>query len=180
MFVLLGLLVKVIIQCQIGCSYINKKCMCHQTFQRPSKYFRTSIGWLGTYLYNSIAYGFIHLLYCPSFFVVKPIKAINMKSNVCNSLNYSAQYWASWLTIKDLYCMGFSKTWRYLRLQIFLSREGKIVYLFFKNNWKSNFTKLSTAETKILTTSQTKNAQARQTSSIENPVKFWLSIIFFY
>jgi len=26
-----------------------------------------------------------------------------MKSNVCNSLNYSAQYWASWLTIKDLY-----------------------------------------------------------------------------
>jgi len=39
--------------------------------------------------------GFIHLLYCPSFFVVKPIKPINMKLNVCNSLNYSAQYWAS-------------------------------------------------------------------------------------
>ena len=39
--------------------------------------------------------GFIHLLYCPSFFVVKPIKPINIKSNVCNSLNYSAQYWAS-------------------------------------------------------------------------------------
>ena len=40
--------------------------------------------------------GFIHLLYSPSFFlsffVVKPIKPINMKSNVCNSLNYSAQY----------------------------------------------------------------------------------------
>ena len=39
--------------------------------------------------------GCIHLLYCPSFFVVKRIKPINMKSNVCNSLNYSAQYWAS-------------------------------------------------------------------------------------
>ena len=61
--------------------------------------------------------------------------------------------------------MRFSKTWRYLRLQIFLSREGKIVYLYLKNNWNSNFTKLSTAETKILTTSQTKNAQASQTSS---------------
>jgi hypothetical protein len=61
--------------------------------------------------------------------------------------------------------MRFSKTWRYLRLQIFLSREGKIVYLYLKNNWNSNFTKLSTAETKILTTSQTKNAQARRTSS---------------
>ena len=27
-----------------------------------------------------------------SFFVVKPIKPINMISNVCNSRNYSAQY----------------------------------------------------------------------------------------
>ena len=61
--------------------------------------------------------------------------------------------------------MRFSKTWRYLRLQNFLSREGKIVYLYLKSNWNSNFTKLSTAETKILTTSQTKNAQARRTSS---------------
>jgi hypothetical protein len=26
------------------------------------------------------------LLYCPSFFVVKPIKPINLQSNVCNSL----------------------------------------------------------------------------------------------
>ena len=61
--------------------------------------------------------------------------------------------------------MRFSKTSRYLRLQIFLSREGKIVYLYLKNNWNSNFTKLSTAQAKILTTSQTKNAQARRTSS---------------
>ena len=61
--------------------------------------------------------------------------------------------------------MRFSKTWRYLRLQIFLSREGKIDYLYLKNNWNSNFTKLSTAETKILTTSQTKNAQASRISS---------------
>jgi hypothetical protein len=36
-------LVKIIIQYQIGCSYINKKCMCKQTFQRPSKYFWTSL-----------------------------------------------------------------------------------------------------------------------------------------
>ena len=28
--------------------------------------------------------------------------------------------------------MRFSKTWRYLRLQNFLSREGKIVYLYLK------------------------------------------------
>jgi hypothetical protein len=30
---------------------------------------------------------FICYVYCPPFFVVKPIKPINMKSNVCNSLN---------------------------------------------------------------------------------------------
>ena len=74
--------------------------MCHQTFQRPSKSFGTSLS--------------------------------------------------------DDSGLRFSKTWRYLRLQIFLSREGKIVNLHLKNNWNSNFTKLSTAETKILTTSQTK------------------------
>ena len=62
--------------------------------------------------------------------------------------------------------MRFSKTWRYLRLQIFLSREGKIVYLYLKNKWNSNFTKLSTADTKIyLPLLRQKNAQARQTSS---------------
>ena len=32
-----------------------------------------------------------------------PGSAPDMKSNVCNSLNYSAQYLASWLTINDLY-----------------------------------------------------------------------------
>jgi len=47
------------------------------------------------YYFIYLIVGFIHLLYCPSFFVVKPIKSINMKLNVCNSLNYSAQYWAS-------------------------------------------------------------------------------------
>ena len=56
---------------------------------------------------------------------------------------------------------------RYLRLQIILSWESKIVYLYLKNNWNSNFTKLSTAEAKIITTSQIKNAQARRTSSFE-------------
>jgi hypothetical protein len=35
---------------------------------------------------------FICYIVLLSFFVVKPIKPINMKSNVCNSLNYSAQY----------------------------------------------------------------------------------------
>jgi hypothetical protein len=48
-------------------------------------------------------------------------------------------------------------------------RPGKKLQMLkrslFKSNWNSNFTKLSTAETKILTTSQTKNAQARRTSS---------------
>jgi hypothetical protein len=34
----------------------------------------------------------IHLTMPLSFFVVKPVKSINMKSNVCNSLNCSAQY----------------------------------------------------------------------------------------
>ena len=42
--------------------------------------------------------------------------------------------------------------------------EGTIVYLYLKNNGNSSFTKLSMTETKIITTSQTKNAQARQTS----------------
>ena len=57
---------------------INKKRMCHQTFQRPSKSFGTSLS--------------------------------------------------------DDSGLRFSKTWRYLRLQIFLSREGKIVNLHLKNN----------------------------------------------
>jgi hypothetical protein len=35
---------------------------------------------------------FIRYIVVLSFFVVKPIKPINMKSNVCNSLNCSAQY----------------------------------------------------------------------------------------
>jgi hypothetical protein len=54
--------------------------------------------------------GFIHLLYCPSFFVVKPITPINMKSNVCNSLNYFAQYIGVMIDNKRfvfvLYCQG--------------------------------------------------------------------------
>jgi hypothetical protein len=37
------------------------------------------------------------------------------------------------LTCTIQYHMRFSNTWRYLRLQIFLSREGKIVYLYLKN-----------------------------------------------
>jgi hypothetical protein len=105
-------LVKIIIQYQIGCSYINKKCMCQQTFQRPSKYF----WWLGTYLYNSIAYAVLQ----------------NMEIFTTAKFPFS---------------------------------RGQNCLSLFKSNWNSNFTKLSTAETKILTTSQTKNAQARRTSS---------------
>ena len=36
------------------------------------------------------------------------------------------------------------------------SRGRICLYLYLKNNWNSNFTKLSTAEAKILTTSQKK------------------------
>ena len=39
-----------------------------------------------------LLYLFICYIVPLSFFVVKPIKPINMKSKVCNSLNYSAQY----------------------------------------------------------------------------------------
>ena len=39
-----------------------------------------------------LLYLFICYIVLLSFFVVKPIKPINMKSNVCNSLNCSAQY----------------------------------------------------------------------------------------
>jgi hypothetical protein len=39
-----------------------------------------------------LLYLFICYVVLLSFFVVKPVKPINMKSNVCNSLNCSAQY----------------------------------------------------------------------------------------
>jgi hypothetical protein len=41
-----------------------------------------------------------------------------------------------------------------------LSREGVILYFYLRNNLNSNFTKLAMTETKILTTSQTKDTQA--------------------
>jgi hypothetical protein len=60
--------------------------------------------WLYTFIYIShvvlpqlwMCHDHIYLFICYivflSFFVVKPIKPNNMKSNVCNSFNYSAQY----------------------------------------------------------------------------------------
>jgi hypothetical protein len=115
-------LVKIIIQHQIGCSYINKKRMCHQTFQLNFK----PAGWR----------------IIPGYFMTrKQTDRLIFYGSVTHVRTRD-------LPVQFNSIMRFSKTCRYLRLQIFLSREGKIVYLYLKNNWNSNFTKLSMAEKK--------------------------------
>ena len=65
--------------------YINKKCMCHQAFQRPSKSFGTSLlEDSGACLHNSIAYSVLQNI--EIFMMANESYSFIPFSKVCNCL----------------------------------------------------------------------------------------------